>query len=113
MTEVPGVVICGCNNQSTAATVLISASKKTERRVKAGVRDKHKIQNTAKSKKKNRKGKFKDGMVVKGKSKTTAEKQDQKTLKKHNEPYHDILAFSEINAVSLLKNKNYRVSVSI
>lgn len=71
MTKIPRMEAYGCNKYSTVASVWISADKKTDGRVKAGI--KNKVQITAKSKRKNGYDKVKAGTVIKEEIKNNAE----------------------------------------
>lgn len=113
MTGEEGVVGCGCNNHSTAATVRISAKEKTAHRVKAGIRSENKAQTTAESKEESKRNKVKAGKVIKEEAQVTAKNQNQNTPQKLDEPYPDVVAFPETGELSLFKSKTYKVSVSI
>lgn len=56
---------------------------------------------------------IKAGKVVEEKTKINDENLNQKTPRKPDEPYQDILAFSEKDEIILFKRKNCKLSVSI
>lgn len=107
------MVACECTKKPTAAAVRLCTNKTTERRVKAGIKSKKRVQITAKSEKKNGHDKVSAGKAIKEEAHITAERQNQKILKKPDESYQHIQAFSEIGKVSLFKNESYKVSVLI
>lgn len=59
------MVASGCSTHPTVDTVYILANKKTERKVKAGMRSRNKVKTTAKSKEKNRQDKVKAVNIIK------------------------------------------------
>lgn len=95
------MVTCACNAYPTkAATVRKSAKKQnTKKERKAGKQIVHQVQYPAISEK-----------TTQEAVQIPSEKEDKK---KPDEPYKDVLKFLETGKVSLFKNKNYNVSVSI
>lgn len=110
MTGRPGVVACGCNNHSTAATVRISAKNRNKKKNKPEVRSENKAQLVAK-REKNGQEKVNAGKIIKEETKTAAKNKEQKTLKNPDEPYQDIFASPETGKISLFKSKDCKLSV--
>lgn len=92
MTEAAGVIACGCSKHLTAAIVRSSATKKDNKTTKPEIRNRRKEQAAGKNKKKKSQNKIETETEVKEGTLVTAESQKQKTPKKLDEPYREVLA---------------------
>lgn len=86
----------------TETTVQISAKERTQKKRKAEVRSKKKIQIDGKSQK-NGDDNIKAGKIIEDQLLILVENHDQKTSKKRDEPYQDILSFLKTGKFCTLK----------
>lgn len=88
MTEVLGIVACGCNNHTTAATARMSTTKRAKEEVKAGKKLEEQVPIFA--------------------------RKEKKTIRTPPDKlYEDILSFAETGKVLISKNKNFTFSVQL
>lgn len=98
------MVACRFNNRPRAATVLISAKKRREKKIKAETRKNNMVQIAPKSEK-NGNHKIEALKVIKEEAQINAERGHQKTCRKPEEPYQGFLSFLETGEISFFKNK--------